>query len=55
MKKKTIFLILGYVAALVAGFIGAPKQTFATYAIAFAIFTAFYWLAVYYIKKISGK
>jgi hypothetical protein len=51
MKKSTLYLTGGYVIFLVLGFIGAPKQPFTTYALAFAFFTAFYWLAVWYIKK----
>ena len=53
MKKSTIFLILGYALLLVGGFIGVPKQPFLVYAIAFAIYTAFYWLLAYYVKSFT--
>jgi len=52
MKKSTLYLIGGYALALVLGFVGAPKQSFLAYAVAFVIFSGVYWLAVYYIKKI---
>jgi hypothetical protein len=55
MKKSTLYLILGYILALVAGFVGAPKQSLVVYAIAFLIFTGFYWLAVYYVRKFISK
>jgi hypothetical protein len=54
MKKTTLYLLAGYVLALVLGFIGAPKQSLVVYAIAFLIFSGCYWLAVYYVKKIHS-
>jgi hypothetical protein len=42
MKKHSLYLLVGYPLALILGFVGAPKQKFLTYVIAWAIFTAVY-------------
>jgi len=55
MKKSTIYLIAGYALILVGGFIGAPKMSLSTAAIALAIFTALYFGGVYFVKTFRAK
>ena len=51
MKNSTLALIGGYALVLVLGFIGAPKVSVLTATVAFALFTAFYWGGVWFVKK----
>jgi len=51
MKNSTLFLIAGYALILVGGFVGVPRVSFLTAAVAFVIFTVVYWGGVWFVKK----
>lgn len=52
LTKKYLWIAVLYVLALILGFVGAPKMTFVTGLVAWAIFTAVYVLIVLAVKKI---